>query len=116
MRNLPFNSHWEHSRMGYMSLRIVRKIKRCRRIVLENPSPFVHPTINNLVEPLVEIIGSNGRERSYNQARVLVSGPPRDLLTFCRLATTVSTKTSERRRITAHNTRPFWGSQRVKGE
>jgi len=62
--------------MGYMSSRMVRKIKRCHRIALENTPPFVHPAVNDLVEPFVEILGSDGRERSHRQARVLVSGSP----------------------------------------
>lgn len=66
-----------------MSPRIIRKIESRRGILFKNPPPFVHPTVNELVEPPVEILVSHGRERSDKHTGVLVSRLPRDLLTFC---------------------------------
>lgn len=78
-RILKFHTH----RMGHMSTRMVRKIECCHRIMLQNTPPLVNPTVNNLVESLVEIFDPQRREGSHIHARILVSCVPRGFLTFC---------------------------------
>ena len=67
----------KHSRMGYVPPRTVRKIKCYQRVHLQNTPPLVHPTVNNLVEPFVEILDSHGWERNQRRhARELVGRLP----------------------------------------
>ena len=73
--------------MSHMPPRIIRKVKRHQRIHLQDPAPLVHPTIDGLVKPFVEILDSHRRERGHRYARVLVSRLPRDLLALRRLVT-----------------------------
>ena len=42
--------------MGYVPSRMVGKVKRRDGVTFENPPPLVHPTVNGLVVPLVEIL------------------------------------------------------------
>lgn len=42
--------------MGYVSSRMVGKVKRRDGVTLENPPPFVYPAVNGFVVPFVEIL------------------------------------------------------------